>query len=214
MKWREKYPDLRPNEISYTNEALKIRGDVMFTNSPRLDFIEALQEFEAEETNVFETYTSDTQVQLDSVIEEDVKIGRNCVIGGYGFGYEPDQTGKLIRMPHLGKVIIKQGVIIHNLVNIDRGVIGDTVIGEGTVIDSRVHIAHNAKIGRNCAIVAGAVIGGSVEIGDSTFIGMNASIKQKVKIGNNVTIGAGAVVLKDVPDGEIWVGNPAKKISK
>jgi serine acetyltransferase len=37
-------------------------------------------------------------------------------------------------------------------------------------------------------------------------------IKNKVKIGNNVTVGMGAVVLKDIPDGETWIGNPARKL--
>jgi acetyltransferase-like isoleucine patch superfamily enzyme len=60
--------------------------------------------------------------------------------------------------------------------------------------------------------VAGTVIGGSTEIGDNCYLGIGCMIKNKVKIGNNVTVGMGAVVLKDIPDGETWIGNPARKL--
>jgi acetyltransferase-like isoleucine patch superfamily enzyme len=43
---------------------------------------------------------------------------------------------------------------------------------------------------------------------------MGALIKNKVRIGNDVTVGMGAVVLKDIPDGETWAGNPAKRLEK
>lgn len=115
-------------------------------------------------------------------------------------------------MPHLGDVVIEENVVIHNQVNIDRAVLGSTVIGKGTVVDSLVHIAHGVKVGENCQIVAGSIIGGSVVIGDNCFIGMGAKIKNKITIGDNCTIGAGAVVLKDVPSGETWVGVPASKL--
>jgi len=92
---------------------------------------------------------------------------------------------------------------------IDGGNMGDTVIGDGTRIDNLVHIGHNAKIGKRCTIVAGAVIGGWVEIGDDTFVGMGALIRNRVKVGSGCTIGMGSVVVKDVPDGVTVKGNPA-----
>lgn len=139
-----------------------------------------------------------------------VKIGKNTVIGADGFGYVRQDDGTLLKMPHAGNVIIEENVEIGSNTCIDRAVVGSTIIGAGTKIDNLVHIAHGVKIGKNCLIVAGAVIGGSTEIGDNCFIGINASIKNKVKIGNNVTVGMGAVVLKDVPDGVTVVGNPAR----
>lgn len=133
-------------------------------------------------------------------------IGQHCAIGNDGFGYVREEDGSLLKMPHAGNVVICANVEIGSNVCIDRAVVGSTIIGEGTKIDNLVHIAHGAKIGKNCLIVAGSVIGGSCEIGDNCFIGINSSIKNKVKIGNNVTIGMGAIVLKDVPDGMTVVG--------
>jgi UDP-3-O-[3-hydroxymyristoyl] glucosamine N-acyltransferase len=169
--------------------------DTMTNNEQRLAFAKTLQESRPE-----------------NIIHESVKIGFYCAIGEDGFGYAREEDGTLFKMPHTGNVVINENVEIGNNVCIDRAVIGSTVIGSGTKIDNLVHIAHGVKIGKNCLIVAGSVIGGSAEIGDNCFIGINASIKNKVKIGNDVTIGMGAVVTKDVPDGETWIGNPAKNI--
>lgn len=141
-------------------------------------------------------------------------IHTTAIIGKNGFGYVRDEEGKLVDMPHQGGVIIGNYVTIGAHTCIDRAVEGFTLIGGGTKIDNLVHIGHGAVIGEHCLIVAGAVLGGSCEIGDYSYIGMGALIKNKVKVGKNCTIGMGAVVVKDVPDGETWVGNPARKLEK
>lgn len=139
-------------------------------------------------------------------------IHDTAIIGKNGFGYVRQEDGSLIQMPHAGNVVIKDCVHIGAHTCIDRAVKGSTVIDEGTRIDNLVHVGHGAKIGKHVLIVAGAVIGGSSEIGDYSYIGMGALIKNKIKIGKNVTVGMGAVVLKDIPDGETWIGNPARKL--
>lgn len=53
---------------------------------------------------------------------------------------------------------------------------------------------------------------GSISIGNNCNISWNSIIMPNVHIGNNVVIAAGAVVTKNVPDGEVWGGVPAKKI--
>ena len=50
-------------------------------------------------------------------------------------------------------------------------------------------------------------------IGNNCFIGANAVIKENTTVEDNVTIGAGSVVLKNVSNGQVFVGNPAKKIN-
>lgn len=145
----------------------------------------------------------------DDIIHPSVRIGANCSIGKDGFGWIRQKNGSLYKMPHRGNVVIEKNVSIGNNVCIDRAVNGSTVIGEGTKVDNLVHIAHGVKIGRNCLIVAGSVIGGSTEIGENCYLGIGAMIKNKLKIGNNVTIGMGAVVLHDVTDNSVMVGNPA-----
>lgn len=50
-----------------------------------------------------------------------------------------------------------------------------------------------------------------IHINDNVFIGANVTILMGVTIGKNAVIGAGSVVTKNVPDNEIWAGNPANK---
>jgi UDP-3-O-[3-hydroxymyristoyl] glucosamine N-acyltransferase len=172
----------------------------------------------------YEQMTRNTNQQIERTVPPEwVEANKNSIImeGVYfptmGFGYEWDfDLEKYIKIIHTGKVLIHENVIIHSGANIVRGT-GDsdvTEIGEGTKIDYGVHIAHNVKIGKNCLIVAGSIIGGSVTIGDNCFIGIGAMIKNKIRIGNNVIIGMGAVVIRDIPDNETWVGNPAHKLEK
>ena len=149
-----------------------------------------------------------------------ITIGNNCEIcktaklGNEGFGFEPDENGNLVFFPHFGNVIIHDNVRIGSYSCIDRGNMHDTVIYDNVKIDNLVHIAHNVSIGKNTMVVAGAVVCGSVSIGENCFIGANSTIKEHLKIGDNVLIGMGSVVTKNIPDNEVWAGNPAKFLKK
>lgn len=203
---------IKPEQISYNDTGVLIGGRIFLSDNPRLDFARVLQLFAKEVTMTLRegSWIADNTEYYHARVQ----IGMNCSIGGIGMGYEHDERGNLITMPHLGIVRIEDDVTIHNNVNIDRAVLGETVIGKGTKIDAHVHVAHGAKIGKNCIIISLANIGGSCEIGDHTWVGMSACIKQKIKIGKNCVIGMGAVVTKDIPDNEVWVGNPARFMKK
>lgn len=99
---------------------------------------------------------------------------------------------------------------IEPFVSVDSGYSAHTVIGARTWLLKHSHVGHDAVIGCDCEIACGAVVGGSCIIGDRVKIGLNAVILPFVKIGDSARIGAGAIVTKDVPPGEIWVGNPAR----
>lgn len=55
---------------------------------------------------------------------------------------------------------------------------------------------------------------GHIEIGEHSFIGTGSIITGSVQIGRSVIVGAGSVVTRDIPDNEIWAGNPARFIKK
>lgn len=184
---------------------------LIFVPHPRLAFMKAANEFFPWRDT---PGIHPTAVISNAKIGKNVIIGAGTVIGGEGFGYMPDENGELIQFPHIGGVIIEDDVEIGANTCIDRGALGDTIIGRGTKIDNLVHVAHNVKIGRNCQIICQVGIGGSVEIGDNCFVGIGASIRNQKKIGKNVIIGMGAVVVKDVPDNMTVAGNPASPIPK
>lgn len=82
-------------------------------------------------------------------------------------------------------------------------------IGNNVVLAPRVHIlAHDASTG----VFLGYTKVSNVTIGDNVFIGAGTVVLPGVSIGNNVVIGAGSVVSRDIPDGSVAVGNPAKVI--
>ena len=106
-----------------------------------------------------------------------------------------------------------------------RATIGEgTVIAEHAIVTAKTHIGrfvklntaamvtHECRIGDFATIAPAAVILGRVTIGEGAYIGANSTVLPEVKIGKNAVVGAGAVVTKDVPDGETWVGVPARRL--
>ena len=162
----------------------------------------------------------------NTVIGDGVKLVQNCligndctiqpgaIIGADGFAFERHQGGELERFPHMRGVKIGNNVEICSNCSIARGSLSDTVIGDGTKLDALVHIAHNVVIGRNCELTAGTIVGGSTRIGDMTWTGLNSTLKDNIRIGNNVIIASGASVIRDVHDGDIVAGVPAKSIKE
>lgn len=161
-----------------------------------------------------------SQIHSHAIINDHVRIGKNvtirehCLIGSDGFAFPRDDKGTLLRLTHIGGVIIEDNVEIFPFSNVDRGTFGDTVIESGTKIDHYVHVGHNSRIERDCFIAAGVVFCGSSTIGAKSWAGVGSIIKQSTKVGRCVTLGLGAVVIKDVDDGDTVAGVPAKSLQK
>ena len=156
-----------------------------------------------------------TFIHSNCSIYDNVKIGQNviidagCVIGAAGFGFVRDElTGEPVRFPQLGSVVIEDDVEIGANVCIDRGSLQNTIIHKGVKVDNLVQIAHNVEIGEYTYVIASTVIAGSVTIGKRCWIAPSRIIN-KIRIGDDATIGYGAVVLKSVPSGATYMGNPA-----
>lgn len=155
-----------------------------------------------------------TVIYSGTIIGNNVKIGANNTIGGVGFGYEKDQDGTYVLIPHLGNVIIEDNVHIGNNTTIDRAVLGSTLLQENVKVDNLVHIAHGVNIGRNSLIIANSMIAGSCIIGENVWVAPSSSILNKLTVKSNALIGMGAVVVKNVEENQIVVGNPGKPLQK
>ena len=147
------------------------------------------------------------------IIGHRTTIRSNSVIGEEGFGFEFDEDGRPLRLPHLGRVVIGNDVEIGALNVIARGTLDDTFISDFVKTDDHVFIAHNVFVGENSFLIAGACVCGSVKIGNDVWVSPNSTVIQKVEIGDNAMVGIGAVVIKSVETGAVVVGNPARKIS-
>lgn len=148
-------------------------------------------------------------------IRDQVKIGKNvkiqagCVIGSDAINRVYDENGNIHHFHHIGGVIIGDNCRIDALTHIDRGALGDTVIGSNVAIDNNVYIAHNCKIGNNTIIIGHSMISGSVTVGENCWIGPGTTVRDQIRIGNNCFIGTGSVVVKNVDDNMNIMGNPA-----
>ena len=159
----------------------------------------------------------------------DVSIGSNCTlrncligdgsviadgvkIGGEALGALQDLTGKWIDRPSFGKVLIGQNVRIEENTVIQRGFLKDTILNNNIRVGPNTWIGNGVEIGEGTLIGQGVVIAGSVQIGSNTRIWGNSSIREGVKIGDSAVIGLGAVVLHDVPENEVHVGNPSRRL--
>jgi sugar O-acyltransferase (sialic acid O-acetyltransferase NeuD family) len=109
------------------------------------------------------------------------------------------------KLATIGKgTVVFRGSCINPLSKIGNGVIVNTgsIIEHESIVDDFVHIA------------PGAVLAGNVVVGQNSFIGANSVIKEGIIIGKNTIIGAGSVVLRDIGDNQVYVGNPAKEITR
>lgn len=144
------------------------------------------------------------------------KIGQACTIhsgariGQDGFGFAPSAQG-MAPVPQLGRVIIGNHVNIGANTTIDRGAGPDTIIGDGTIIDNLVQIAHNVQIGRGCIIAAQVGISGSTKMDDYVVMGGQSGVAGHLNIGKGVKIAGQSGVTQNIKDGIEVVGFPAQE---
>lgn len=151
----------------------------------------------------------------DSVIGQDTHLGRNvtichgvtlgerviihcgAVIGSDGFG-NARENGRWVKIAQIGGVIIGNDVEIGSCTCIDRGALGNTVIGDGARLDNLIQVAHNVVIGKNTAIAATVGISGSTRIGENCTIAGGAGFAGHLEITDNVHIGGMAMVTRSI----------------
>lgn len=145
-----------------------------------------------------------------TVIGDNVVIHAGTILGADAFYYKkrPEGYDQLLSG---GRVVINNNVGIGALCTIDKGVTGDTIIGEGTKIDNQVHVGHDTVIGKKCLIASQTGIAGCVIIEDEV------TIWGQVGTTSGITIGAKAVILgqtgvtKSVEGGKSYFGTPIEE---
>ena len=143
----------------------------------------------------------------NAIIGDAVIIHANTVLGADAFYYKNRPEG-FDQLLSVGRVVVKNNVHIGASCTIDKGVTGDTTIGEGTKIDNQVHVGHDTKIGKKCLIASQTGIAGCVIIEDEV------TLWGQVGTNSGITIGKGAVILgqtgvtKSVPGGKTYFGTP------
>lgn len=154
--------------------------------------------------------SSGVKIEGSVHIGNGVVIRDNTVIGSDGLTTMRKVDGSPATIPQFGGVRIEDDVWIGANTVIARGAIDDTVIRQGSKIDNCCFISHNVQMGKYTFVVGETIMFGSSSTGEQAYISGNSTIREGNHIGNKALVGMGSVVVKNVPDGAVVKGNPAK----
>jgi sugar O-acyltransferase (sialic acid O-acetyltransferase NeuD family) len=118
--------------------------------------------------------------------------------------------------------------VVHPLASVSP----DSEVGAGSVLHAGVVLTAAVRLGRHAAVMphvvlthddevadavtfgAGVRLAGGVTVGAAAYLGSGALVRERRRIGAGAVLGMGAVVLRDVPAGQTWAGNPARPLSR
>ncbi|WP_413998401.1 UDP-3-O-(3-hydroxymyristoyl)glucosamine N-acyltransferase [Flavobacterium sp. W1B] len=153
---------------------------------------------------------SNVSIYDHTVIGDNVIIHAGTILGADAFYYKKREDG-FDQLLSGGRVVIKDNVGIGALCTIDKGVTGDTTIGEGTKIDNQVHVGHDTVIGKKCLIASQTGIAGCVIIEDEVTIWGQVGTTSGITIGKKAVILGQTGVTKSVEGGKTYFGTPIEE---
>jgi UDP-3-O-[3-hydroxymyristoyl] glucosamine N-acyltransferase len=152
---------------------------------------------------------SGVQIREGCRLGHRVVIQNGAVIGGDGFGFAKDDTGRYQKIPQVGIVVIEDDVEIGALAAVDRAALTETRIGRGTKIDNLVQVGHSVTVG-NDTVMAGQVgIAGSTKIGSRVTLAGQVGVAGHLTIGDDVIATAQTGIPGSLEPGALVSGTPA-----
>lgn len=149
-------------------------------------------------------------IRKGTIIGDDCEIGCNTTIGSEGFQIIRCD-GKNRKIVHSGGLCLAEGVSVGDNVTICNSLFENTAqIGKRVMIDNNAYIGHNVTIGDDAVITSSVVLCGSATIEAGAWIGVNSSVLNRVTVGADVKIGMGSVVTRNIPNGNLAYGVPAR----
>jgi UDP-3-O-[3-hydroxymyristoyl] glucosamine N-acyltransferase len=148
-----------------------------------------------------------------TVIGDDVIIHSGSTIGSDGFYFQKRAEG-YVKFQSGGRVILEDRVEIGASCSIDKGVTGDTIIGEGTKMDNQCQVGHDTVIGKNCLIGAFAAIAGVTVIEDDVVLWARVAINKDIVIGKGAVLMATSATDKSLEGHKIYMGSPVMEVRK
>jgi len=143
-----------------------------------------------------------------TVLGKGVILQPGVIVGGDGFGYVFDESGGWERIPHVGRVVLEDGVEVGANTTIDRATLGETRIRKGSKLDNLVMVGHNCELGESVIVAGQTGFSGSVTVGDRVLAMGQVGVAGHLVIGEGAFLGARAGVHSDVrPGSRVW-GTP------
>lgn len=175
-----------------------------------------------------------THLQPNVFVGNHVKIGKNClihpnvtiydyseigdnviihagtVVGSDAFYFKrrKERASQHDKMESCGRVIIHDDVEIGAGCTIDKGVSGDTIIGQGTKLDNNVHVGHGVEIGRNCLLAAQVAVAGKSILEDEVVLWGQVGVSKSLRVGKGAIVLAQSGVPSDIEGGKSYFGSP------
>ena len=153
---------------------------------------------------------SNVSIYDNTIIGNNVTIHAGTVLGGDAFYYKNRPSG-YDKLCSGGRVVVKDHVDIGALCTIDKGVTGDTTIGEGTKLDNQVHVGHDTVIGKKCLVASQTGIAGCVIIEDEVTLWGQVGTNSGITIGKKAVIMGQTGVTKSVAGGKSYFGTPIEE---
>lgn len=153
---------------------------------------------------------SNVSIYDNTIIGDNVTIHAGTILGADAFYYKKRESG-FDPLISGGRVVIKDNVGIGALCTIDKGVTGDTTIGEGTKIDNQVHVGHDTVIGSRCLIAAQTGIAGCVIVEDEVTLWGQVGTTSGITIGKKAVVLGQTGVTKSIDGGKTYFGTPIEE---
>ncbi|MCY7408804.1 MAG: UDP-3-O-(3-hydroxymyristoyl)glucosamine N-acyltransferase [Chitinophagales bacterium] len=142
------------------------------------------------------------------IVGNDCVIHSGAVIGADAFYFKKYADRGYVKMHSCGRVVIGNRVEIGACTTIDRGVSGDTTIGDGSKFDNHVHVGHDTAIGKNCLFAAQVGIAGVAKIEDDVILWGQVGVNKDLVIGKGAVVYAQSGVASSIEGGKIYFGSP------
>jgi UDP-3-O-[3-hydroxymyristoyl] glucosamine N-acyltransferase len=158
---------------------------------------------------------ADCVLHAGCVLREEVEIGDRvvlhpgAVLGGDGFGYALDETGRPVKVPQVGRVVLEDDVEVGANATIDRATLGETRVRRNAKIDNLVVVSHNCDVGEDVLVAAQSGLAGSTTVGRGAILMGQTASAGHLTIGAASFLGARAALHKDLPAGSRVWGAPA-----
>ncbi|WP_163369477.1 UDP-3-O-(3-hydroxymyristoyl)glucosamine N-acyltransferase [Endozoicomonas acroporae] len=153
---------------------------------------------------------ANTVIKEGTVVGNNVTIDSNNSIGNFSFEYMLNSSGEYERLESIGRVIIEDNVDIGCNNTIDRGTLGDTVIGRGSKIDNLCQIGHDCRIGQHCLIISQSGVAGHTILGNRVTVHGQSAIAGHLHIGDGTVIQGKSGVSRSCPPRSKLFGYPAR----
>lgn len=157
-----------------------------------------------------------TTADLDAIAHDAIVVGVGDASTRKDLYTSLRMRGERFEVARHPSAVIGEGVQVGDGTMICANVVVNpgSVIGSNVILNTSCTVDHHNRIGAHAHVAPGAHLGGDVTVGEGALIGIGATVLPQRRVGAWCTVGAGALVNKDLADGVMVIGVPARRVSQ